>query len=71
MVKVLKTASAKNDAPIWSKIAKYALKSTISRKIINLNRLDVVTKENGVVIHPGKVLGTRFRLRSEIFVGNP
>ena len=58
MAKDLKKASAKNDAPIWAKLAEYALKPSIARRDINLNRIAQLTKENDTVVFPGKVLGT-------------
>ena len=58
MAKELKQASTKNDAPIWAKLAKLALKTSVSRKVINLNKIDEVTEDNAVIVVPGKVLGT-------------
>ena len=58
MAKELKKASTKNDAPIWAKLAEYALKPSIARRDINLNRIAQLTKENDTVVFPGKVLGT-------------
>lgn len=58
MVKDLKNASTKNDAPIWAKMAEYALKPTIARRHINLNRIGQLTKDADTVVFPGKVLGT-------------
>ncbi len=58
MVKVLKQASSKNDAPIWSKLAKLALKTSAVRRVVNLTKINEVTKENAVIVVPGKVLGT-------------
>jgi len=58
MAKDLKKASVKNDAPIWAKLAEYALKPSIARRDINLNRIGQLTKENDTVVFPGKVLGT-------------
>ena len=58
MAKDLKKASTKNDAPIWSKLAEYALKPSVARRDINLYRIGQLTKENDTVIFPGKVLGT-------------
>ncbi len=58
MAKDLKKASIKNDAPIWAKLAKYALKPSIARRDINLKRIGQLTKENDTVVFPGKVLGT-------------
>ena len=58
MAKDLKKASTKNDAPIWAKLAEYALKPSSARRDLNLNRISQLTKENDVVVFPGKVLGT-------------
>jgi len=58
MAKELKKASAKNDAPLWSKLAEFALKPSSARRTINLKRIGQLTKDNDVVIFPGKVLGT-------------
>ncbi len=58
MAKDLKKASTKNDAPIWARLAEYALKPSIARRDLNLNRIDELTKENDIVVFPGKVLGT-------------
>ena len=58
MAKELKKASVKNDAPIWAKLAEYALKPSIARRDLNLNRIGQLTKENDIVVFPGKVLGT-------------
>lgn len=58
MAKDLKKASTKNDAPIWARLAEYALKPSIARRDINLNRIAQLTKENDTVVFPGKVLGT-------------
>ena len=58
MASDLKKASAKNDAPIWGKLAEYALKPSIARRHINLNRIGQLTKESDTVVFPGKVLGT-------------
>jgi large subunit ribosomal protein L18e len=58
MAKDLKKASTKNDAPIWAKLAEYALKPSSARRDLNLNRIGQLTKENDVVVFPGKVLGT-------------
>ena len=58
MARDLKKASTKNDAPIWAKLAEYALKPSIARRDINLNKIAKLTKENDTVVFPGKVLGT-------------
>jgi large subunit ribosomal protein L18e len=58
MIKELKKASAKNDAPIWATLATYAAKPSVARRVINLTKINKLTKENDVVIVPGKILGT-------------
>ena len=58
MARDLKRASSKNDAPIWSKLAEYALKPSVARRTININKIDQLTKDNDTVVFPGKVLGT-------------
>lgn len=58
MAKDLKKASKKNDAPIWGKLADYALKPSQAKIAINLKRIDRQTKDNDIVAIPGKVLGT-------------
>ena len=58
MVKDLKQASKKNEAPIWSRLAALALKPSSSRRVVNLTRINKITKENDILFVPGKVLGT-------------
>jgi large subunit ribosomal protein L18e len=58
MAKDLKKASLKNDAPIWAKLAEFALKSSIARRKINLYKIGQLTKDNDVIVFPGKILGT-------------
>ncbi len=58
MVKTLRGASKKNNAPIWEKLAELALKPTRAKRTINLGQLDKFVADNDVVIVPGKVLGT-------------
>ena len=58
MIKDLKHASKKNEAPIWSRLAKLAIKPSSSRRVVNLTRINKTTKDNDVLFVPGKVLGT-------------
>ena len=58
MIKDLKQASKKNEAPIWSRLADLATKSSSSKRVVNLTRINKTTKENDVLFVPGKVLGT-------------
>ena len=54
----LKKASKSNDAPIWLKLSKMALKTSRARRTVNLNKISQLTKDGDVVVVPGKVLGT-------------
>jgi len=58
MIKDLKQASKKNEAPIWSRLAELAIKPSTSRRVVNLTRINKTTKDNDVLFVPGKVLGT-------------
>ena len=69
MVRELKNASKNNDAPIWSKIAKNALKSNSNKKTINLKKIDALTDNGNAVIVSGKVLGTE-KLTHKIIVSS-
>ena len=52
MAKELKKASSEHEAPIWKKLAELALKPTIARRNINVNKIDKLTKDNDVVVVP-------------------
>ena len=69
IVKDLKQASKKNEAPIWSRLAELAMKSSSSRRVVNLTRINKSTKENDVLFVPGKVLGTG-NLSHKIILGS-
>ena len=69
MVKDLKQASKKNEAPIWSRLAELAMKSSSSRRVVNLTRINKSTKDNDVLFVPGKVLGTG-NLSHKIILGS-
>jgi len=58
MIKDLKQASKKNEAPIWTRLAELAIKPSSSRRVVNLTRINKTTKDNDVLFVPGKVLGT-------------
>ena len=58
MIKDLKQASRKNEAPIWSKLADLAIKPSSARRVVNLTRINRITKANDILFVPGKVLGT-------------
>jgi large subunit ribosomal protein L18e len=58
LVKELRIASKKNEAPIWSKIAKDALKSNSKKRAVNLKKIDALTDDGSAVVISGKILGT-------------
>ncbi len=58
MARELKKASTAHNAPIWAKLAEYALKPSSARRNINVKRIGQITKPGDVVVFPGKVLGT-------------
>ena len=58
MVKTLRGASKKNNAPIWEKLADLALKPTRAKRTLNLGQINKFASDNDVIIVPGKVLGT-------------
>ena len=58
MAKQLKTASSKNDAPIWSKLAQLVQKPSSAKKVVNLTQINDKSKENDAIVVPGKILAT-------------
>ena len=58
MAKELKRASKKNEAPIWARLADLTIKPSSARRVVNLTKIDKITKDNDVLFVPGKVLGT-------------
>ncbi len=53
----LRTASSKNDAPVWRAVAEKLEKPTRQRVHVNLSKLTRVTKQGEIIIVPGKLLG--------------
>ena len=58
LIQELKSASRKNEAPIWSKIAKNVLKSNSNKRTVNLKKIDALTDDGSAVVISGKILGT-------------
>jgi len=58
MARELKKASKSNDAPLWMRLSREALKPSIARRTININKINKLTKEGDVVFFAGKILGT-------------
>lgn len=58
LVRDLKKASNTNEAPIWAKLAEFATKPSIAKRVVNIKRISQLTKDGDVLVFPGKVLGT-------------
>ncbi len=58
MARDLKKASKSNDAPLWRRLSREALKPSIARRTININKINKLTKEGDVAFFAGKILGT-------------
>jgi large subunit ribosomal protein L18e len=54
----LKKAASEKKVKLWKRIAADLEKSTRMRREVNLYKINKYTKENDIVIVPGKVLGT-------------
>lgn len=57
LINRLTAFSNEHNAPIWKRIAKDLSKPSRRRRSVNLIKINDNTKENDVVIVPGKVLG--------------
>ena len=57
LVEELKKRSNEQDANIWRRVADDLEKPTRQRRVVNLSSLSRYTKENEIVVVPGKVLG--------------
>ncbi len=58
LIRELKKQSNQQKVLIWKRVAKDLEKPSRQRRIVNLSRIDRFTKENEIIIVPGKVLGT-------------
>lgn len=56
LIRELKKLSKKEDVKIWRAVAKNLEKPTRQRRIVDLDRISRVTKENENIVVPGKVL---------------
>ena len=54
----LKKRSNEQSVNLWKRIALDLEKPTRQRRVVNLSRLNRYTKENEIIIVPGKVLGS-------------
>lgn len=58
LLQLLKKTSIENDVAIWKRVASDLEAPTRRRRVINVYKLDKYTKDNEIVVVPGKVLGT-------------
>lgn len=58
LIQELKEASIKHKAGIWKTVARELEKPTRRRRVVNVYKLNLVTKPNETVVIPGKLLGT-------------
>ena len=54
----LKKRSSEQSVNLWKRIALDLERPTRQRRVVNLSRINRHTKENEIIIVPGKVLGT-------------
>src|SRR3989338_2951034 len=57
LISELKKRSNLQKAEIWSRVADDLEKPTRQRRVVNLSSLSRYTKENEIVVVPGKILG--------------
>ncbi len=58
LIKALKVASNKNEAPIWRTVSKKLQRPRRRKVVVNLSKISRYTKEGEAVVVPGKVLGS-------------
>jgi large subunit ribosomal protein L18e len=58
LIKELKTLSINEQAKIWKRVALDLEKPTRQRRVVNVSRINRFTKEDEVIVVPGKVLGS-------------
>jgi large subunit ribosomal protein L18e len=58
LIAVLRKTSAVEDVNLWKRIALDLSKSTRTRRVVNLSRINSYSKDNDTVIVPGKVLSS-------------
>ncbi|MBW2988869.1 50S ribosomal protein L18e [Candidatus Woesearchaeota archaeon] len=58
LIESLKESSVGQKVRLWEKIASDLERPSRKRRIVNLSKIDRHTKENEIIIVPGKVLGS-------------
>jgi large subunit ribosomal protein L18e len=56
LIRELKTASIEHKAPLWKRLASELEGPTAKRRVVNLSKINKYSKDNEIVIVPGKVL---------------
>ena len=57
LIRDLRKISASNKVNIWKRVANDLERATRKRRIVNIDRINKYTKDNEVIVVPGKVLG--------------
>ncbi|MDP7141146.1 MAG: 50S ribosomal protein L18e [Candidatus Woesearchaeota archaeon] len=57
LIESLKALGSENNVPLWKRIAKELEKPRRNARAVNLSKINKYTKEDEVIIVPGKVLG--------------
>jgi len=57
LIEELRKKRREHDVNIWKRVAEDLEKSTRQRRIVNLYKINKYTKENEMIVVPGKVLG--------------
>ena len=58
LIQELKKRSSEQNVNIWRRIALDLEKPSRQRRVVNLSRINRYTKENEIIVVPGKVLGS-------------
>lgn len=58
LISELKKRSSEQNVNIWKRLAIDLEKPTRQRRVVNLSRINRYTKENEIIVVPGKVLGS-------------
>ena len=58
LIQELKKRSSEQSVNLWKRIALDLEKPTRQRRVVNLSRINRHTKENDIIVVPGKVLGS-------------
>jgi large subunit ribosomal protein L18e len=58
LIEDLKLKSVEQKVALWKQLASDLEKSSRRRKIVNLSKINLYTKENETIVVPGKVLGS-------------